>query len=79
MEGVKSTVTRNRYVYTLRFTYSEVAANKSDSETNSVVERIAQKGGKVINYTHLTMGGAMATPIYLLTFIHYEAEGPIIL
>lgn len=78
MEGSK-VVTRNRYVYTLKFTYTEMINNKSDSITNAAVEKIAQKGGKVINFNHITMGGNMTVPIYLMTFIHYEASGPIIL
>ncbi len=70
---------RNRYVYTLKFTYTDIVANKPDSETNATVEKISAKGGKVINYNHVVMGGSVAIPMNLLTFIHYEADGPIIL
>lgn len=70
---------RNRYVYTLKFTYTDIVTNKPDIETNSIVDKITKKGGKVINYNHIVMGGSVAIPMHLLTFIHYEADGPIIL
>ncbi len=79
MSEIKPNVLRNRYVYTMKFTYTDVVNNMTDGPTNAIAEKISQHGGKVINFNHVVIGGNMTTPIYLLSFIHYEAVSPIIL